>query len=287
VAPGPDHLAEAPPANVKRQRVSPAARARRPGHAMIERTYTVPAVATACTCGPTCSGRRAGALPGDPELRPLREGASRFRRRYADQWADHDRGHPTSPAGRATSTRTGGRRPESGCRTATPASGCGLAGRAGRRACSNPFPPGDPGPVRVHRVGGGAVRGAPGRWVNGISYYAMNQWHVAALRPPHLAAMCIWEGAADLPGRHPPRRDPSSFWSNWYGKQSPWSSTGVGSAGRAARSRGTRCGPETLTDAELAAARVPFGEQIRSPTPGRRVPPEPGRRTGGISRPVP
>ena len=45
--------------------------------------------------------------------------------------------------------------------------------------------------------------------LNGISYYAMNQWHVAALHPPHLAAMCVWEGAARLlPGRHPPRRDP-------------------------------------------------------------------------------
>ena len=33
--------------------------------------------------------------------------------------------------------------------------------------------------------------------LNGISYYAMNQWCVAALQPPHLAAICVWEGAAD------------------------------------------------------------------------------------------
>src|SRR5262249_44081143 len=33
--------------------------------------------------------------------------------------------------------------------------------------------------------------------LNGISYYAMNQWQVAALEPPHLAALCVWEGAAD------------------------------------------------------------------------------------------
>ncbi len=33
--------------------------------------------------------------------------------------------------------------------------------------------------------------------LNGISYLAMNQWQVAELQPPHLAAMCIWEGAAD------------------------------------------------------------------------------------------
>jgi predicted acyl esterase len=31
----------------------------------------------------------------------------------------------------------------------------------------------------------------------GISYYAINQWLVAALQPPHLMAMVPWEGAAD------------------------------------------------------------------------------------------
>ncbi len=34
--------------------------------------------------------------------------------------------------------------------------------------------------------------------LNGISYYAINQWHVAALQPPHLTAMIPWEGAADM-----------------------------------------------------------------------------------------
>jgi uncharacterized protein len=33
--------------------------------------------------------------------------------------------------------------------------------------------------------------------LNGISYYAINQWLVASLQPPHLAAMIPWEGAAD------------------------------------------------------------------------------------------
>lgn len=32
----------------------------------------------------------------------------------------------------------------------------------------------------------------------GISYYAVNQWQVAALRPPHLAAICPWEGGTDF-----------------------------------------------------------------------------------------
>jgi predicted acyl esterase len=41
------------------------------------------------------------------------------------------------------------------------------------------------------------------RWSNGkvgligISYYAITQWLVAALRPPHLAAIVPWEGASD------------------------------------------------------------------------------------------
>ena len=42
------------------------------------------------------------------------------------------------------------------------------------------------------------------RWSNGkvavmgVSYFAMNAWRVAALRPPHLAAIVPWEGAVDL-----------------------------------------------------------------------------------------
>jgi predicted acyl esterase len=33
--------------------------------------------------------------------------------------------------------------------------------------------------------------------LNGVSYYAINQWQVAALQPKHLKAMIPWEGAAD------------------------------------------------------------------------------------------
>mgnify|MGYP003336810345 CR=1 FL=1 len=38
--------------------------------------------------------------------------------------------------------------------------------------------------------------------LNGISYYAMNQWQAAALQPPHLAAICVWEGAAEIGRAH-------------------------------------------------------------------------------------
>jgi uncharacterized protein len=33
--------------------------------------------------------------------------------------------------------------------------------------------------------------------LNGISYYAINQWLVASRQPQHLAAMILWEGTAD------------------------------------------------------------------------------------------
>ncbi len=34
--------------------------------------------------------------------------------------------------------------------------------------------------------------------LSGVSYYAIEQWLVAALRPRHLAAICPWEGASDF-----------------------------------------------------------------------------------------
>jgi hypothetical protein len=100
--------------------------------------------------------------------------------------------------------------------------------------------------------------------LTGVSYYAMNQWHVAALRPPHLAAMCVWEGAADF------YRDAthhggilSTFWRHWYDQQVTVVQHGVGERGpRSAATGEPVAGPETLSEAQLAAARVPFGEQI-------------------------
>jgi len=102
--------------------------------------------------------------------------------------------------------------------------------------------------------------------LSGISYYAMNQWHVAALHPPHLAAMCVWEGAADFyrDGTHH-GGILSSFWMNWYDRQVTVVQHGVGERGPRSPVTGEPvAGPETLTDAELSAARVPFGDEIRS-----------------------
>jgi uncharacterized protein len=102
--------------------------------------------------------------------------------------------------------------------------------------------------------------------LNGISYYGINQWHVASLQPPHLAAMCIWEGAADW------YRDMthhggilSTFWANWYDMQVKTVQYGAGERGRRSRVHGELvCGPETLSEEELARNRCDFGDEIRA-----------------------
>ena len=100
--------------------------------------------------------------------------------------------------------------------------------------------------------------------LNGISYYGINQWHVASLAPPHLAAMCIWEGAADW------YRDMthhggilSTFWANWYDMQVKTVQYGLGERGPRSRVTGELvCGDETLADRELQRNRCDFGDDI-------------------------
>jgi len=102
--------------------------------------------------------------------------------------------------------------------------------------------------------------------LNGISYYGINQWHVASLKPPHLAAMCIWEGAADW-YRDMTRHGGilSTFWENWYDMQVKTVQYGCGERGRRSRVTGQLvCGDELLSEAELAKNRCDFGAVIRS-----------------------
>jgi uncharacterized protein len=89
--------------------------------------------------------------------------------------------------------------------------------------------------------------------LNGISYFAMNAWQVAAMSPPHLAAVSAWEGAADH------YRETchhggiySEFISNWYPRAILPVQHGVGERGPRSRVTGEPvAGPETLAPEEL------------------------------------
>lgn len=102
--------------------------------------------------------------------------------------------------------------------------------------------------------------------LTGISYYAINQWHVASRQPPHLACMIPWEGAADF------YRDMSyhggiycTFFHHWYQIQVKSVQYGLGERGPVSRVTGQPvCGDLTLPDEELTANRVEFGEEIRA-----------------------
>ena len=95
--------------------------------------------------------------------------------------------------------------------------------------------------------------------LSGVSYLAMNQWQVAALRPPHLAALCIWEGCSDF-YREFTRHGGilSLFGDLWIDKYVHPVQHGMGQRGR--RSGIVEgewvAGPATLTGAELAANRL-------------------------------
>ncbi len=106
----------------------------------------------------------------------------------------------------------------------------------------------------------------------GISYYAINQWHVASLQPPHLAAMIPWEGAADW------YRDMNyhggilcTFWANWYNKQVMTVQHGLGKRGQINPNTGELVsGPETLPEEEMARNRTDLGSAIKGhPTDDR------------------
>lgn len=96
----------------------------------------------------------------------------------------------------------------------------------------------------------------------GISYFAINQWQVAAMQPPHLAAIVPWEGAND-PYRDMARHGGilSVFRSNWIKKQVVTVQHGLGTRGRRNPNTGELvAGPETLSDEELAKNRSNPGD---------------------------
>jgi predicted acyl esterase len=100
--------------------------------------------------------------------------------------------------------------------------------------------------------------------LNGISYYGANQWRAAGTQPPHLAAICVWEGW------HDNYRDGNrhggilcTFRKHWQDMQVKTVQHGVGDRGRRSRVTGELvCGPETLSDDELIANRENMHEEM-------------------------
>ena len=233
---------------------------------------------------PDRRGRRSGAarrrLPaggrrqvsGDPVLRPVRE-VLHFEDLYTDQWRRMVDQHPDVPAGSTNKyqnwevvdpekwvpdgyacvrvdSRGAGRSP-------------GLLDLWSAREAKDLYD--------CIEWAAEPSRGSNGKvGLNGISYYAMNQWQVAALQPPHLTAICIWEGAADY------YRDLShhggilcTFGRAWFPGQVIRVQHGMGTRGYRSRMNGDWvAGPETLTPEELGANRRDFYEdcwRTRSP----------------------
>lgn len=102
--------------------------------------------------------------------------------------------------------------------------------------------------------------------LTGISYFAMNQWQVAARDPDHLEAICAWEGAADF------YRDLAhhggiycDFAPDWYERRIPAIQHGLGSEGERSHLTGDWIsGPENLTPEEREANRSDLDEEFRS-----------------------
>lgn len=103
--------------------------------------------------------------------------------------------------------------------------------------------------------------------LNGISYYAMNQWHVARFQPPHLAAMLAWEGANDH-YREITRHGGilgDGFFRRWYPAQVLSAQHGLGERGPRDPWLGEPAtGPETLSEEELCANRSDPMESYRA-----------------------
>jgi predicted acyl esterase len=94
--------------------------------------------------------------------------------------------------------------------------------------------------------------------ISGISYYAVNQWLVAPLQPPHLAALCIWEGYSDF-YREQLRSGGilNEFMGKWYERQVVSMQHGFGERGKRSRVTGEPvAGPVTLSEEELKANRI-------------------------------
>lgn len=95
----------------------------------------------------------------------------------------------------------------------------------------------------------------------GVSYYAINQWLVASLQPPHLAAIIPWEGAADhyRDWSHHGGVLSNVFIYTWYSSAVAGRQHGIGPSGpRDEWLNEPSTGPEAESAAELLANRSDY-----------------------------
>ena len=102
--------------------------------------------------------------------------------------------------------------------------------------------------------------------LNGISYFATNQWYVAPLQPPHLAAMCVWEGASDYYRENTHHGGILSTFALTVNDFGVWPiQHGMGERGRRSRVTGELVsGPETLSPEELKKNRIDLAKSLLS-----------------------
>ncbi len=103
----------------------------------------------------------------------------------------------------------------------------------------------------------------------GISYYAAGQWFVAAMRPPHLAAILPWQGTYDF-YRDRTRQDgiyASGFLKRWWNRSVLRNQHGNPDTDCRDIYTGERAtGPATLSQARLAANRTDYlGDVLAHP----------------------
>jgi predicted acyl esterase len=97
----------------------------------------------------------------------------------------------------------------------------------------------------------------------GVSYYAITQWLVAALQPPHLKAIVPWEGACDHYrdwSRHGGML--SGFAAAWWPRQVLVNQHGSGASPYRDRETGERTTGDPLNDALLAGNRSDYPNDL-------------------------
>jgi len=101
--------------------------------------------------------------------------------------------------------------------------------------------------------------------MNGISYYASNQWRAAATQPPHLAAICVWEGWNDA-YRESARHGGiiCSFRKNWQDMQVKTVQHGFASGRKNPNTGAAVCGDETLSEQQLEKNRENMWQEFLS-----------------------